>query len=177
MTLRTRVMAALKGAGVPYALIGAGALAVHGVTRATFDFDLLVLDSSCLRPDFWVGLDSDGVSVEVRKGDLTDPLAGVVRFKLPGEGHVDIVVGKFHWQRKILDRAVLRAVPEEANLPVVRAADLILLKLFAGGAQDAWDIQQLLEGDDRDELIAEVKMLLPDLPAQAAKLWRRILES
>lgn len=176
MTLKTRVMAALQGAGIPYALIGAGALAVHGVTRATFDFDLLVLDSSCLRPDFWASLESGGVSVEVRKGDLTDPLAGVVRFKRAGEGHVDVVVGKFQWQRRILDRAVLRAVAE-ANLPVVRADDLILLKLFAGGAQDAWDIQQLLEGEDRDELIAEVEKLLPDLPVQAAKLWRRILES
>lgn len=176
MTLKSRVMAALRGAGVPCCLIGAGALAVHGVTRATFDFDLLVLDSSCLRPDFWASLEGEGVSVEVRKGDLTDPLAGVVRFKLAGEGHVDVVVGKFQWQRRILDRAVLRPVAE-ANLPVVRAADLILLKLFAGGAQDAWDIQQLLEGEDRDELIAEVEKLLPDLPVQAAKLWRRILES
>jgi hypothetical protein len=176
MTLRRRVVAALQEAGVPYALIGAGALAVHGVTRATLDFDLFVLDSSCLRPDFWIGLESQDISAEVRKGDLMDPLAGVARFKSPGEGHVDVVVGKFRWQRGILERAVSRATPE-GNLPVVRAADLILLKLFAGGAQDAWDIQQLLEGDDRDDLIAEVEKLLPELPAQAAKLWRRILES
>lgn len=176
MTLRTRVMAALQGAGVSYALIGAGALAVHGVTRATLDFDLLVLDSSCLRPDFWTDLESQGVSVEVRKGDLTDPLAGVVRFKSPGEGPVDVVVGKFRWQRMILDRAVPKGTPE-GNLTVVRAADLILLKLFAGGAQDGWDIQQLLEGEDRDELIAEVEKLLPELSARAEKLWRRILES
>lgn len=63
MTLRSRVVAALRGASIPHALIGAGALAVHGVTRATLDFDLFVLDSFCLRPDAWADLESQGVSV------------------------------------------------------------------------------------------------------------------
>lgn len=176
MTLRAQVVAALHGAGIPYALIGAGALTVHGVNRASIDFDFLVLDPSCLRRELWAGLESRGVSVDVRKGDLTDPLAGVVRFEAPRESPVDVVVGKFKWQREILDRAVLRNTPQ-GELPVVRPADLILLKLFAGGPQDAWDIQQLLEGEDRDELIAEVERLLPELDADAKKLWRRILES
>jgi len=175
MTLKSQVEAVLQAAGTPYALIGAGALSVHGVTRATSDFDFLVLDPSCLRLDFWTSLKSHGISIDVRKGDLTDPLAGVVRFKLPGEGDVDVVVGKFKWQRKVLDRAAIRTT-QHGNLPVVRAADLILLKLYAGSAQDAWDIQQLLEGDDRGELIAEVEKLLPELPSEAAKLWRKILE-
>jgi hypothetical protein len=176
MTLSARVLAVLHAADISYALIGAGALTVHGVTRATIDFDFLVLDPSCLRRELWTDLESQGVSVDVRKGDLTDPLAGVVRFEAPAVGPVDIVVGKFKWQRNVLDRAVQRATPQ-GNLPVVRAADLILLKLYAGGAQDAWDVQQLLEGEDRDELIKEVERLLPELSADAEKLWRRILES
>jgi len=175
MTLSTRVLAALHAAEISYALIGAGALTVHGVTRATLDSDFLVLDSSCLRRDFWTDLESHGISVDVRKGDLTDPLAGVVRFEAAGEGPVDVVVGKFKWQRKVLDQAIHKTTPQ-GDLPVVRAADLVLLKLYAGSAQDAWDIQQLLEGEDRDELISEVERLLPELPAEAAKLWRRILE-
>ncbi|HYU32265.1 MAG TPA: hypothetical protein VEW48_08880 [Thermoanaerobaculia bacterium] len=150
-------------------------MSVHGVTRSTADVDFLVLDPSCLRLDFWTALESRGVVVDVRKGDLTDPLAGVVRFKVPGEGDVDVVVGKFKWQRKILDRAPLRTT-QQGNLPVVRAADLILMKLHAGGPQDAWDILGLLGREGRDELIAEVEKLLPDLPSDAVKLWRRILE-
>lgn len=148
---------------------------VHGVNRATLDFDLLVMDPSCLRSDLWADLQRQGISVEIRKGDLTDPLAGVVRFRGAGAGEVDLVVGKLIWQRKILERAT--STPGEANIPVVRAADLILLKLYAGGPQDGWDIQQLLAGEDRNELIAEVEQLLPDLPADAKKLWLRILES
>ena len=176
MTLNEQVLAALRAADISYALIGAGALTVHGVARATIDSDLLVLDSSCLRREFWIDLESHGVSVDVRKGDPTDPLAGVVRFEAPGELDVDVVVGKFKWQRGVLERAILRTT-QEGDVPVVRAADLILLKLFAGGPQDAWDIQQLLDGTDRNELIAEVEKLLPELSADAAKLWRRILES
>jgi hypothetical protein len=176
MTLLARAAAVLREAGVAHALIGAGALTVHGVNRATHDLDLLVLDPSCLRTDFWSVLESQEVSVEVRKGDLTDPLAGVVRLRLTGEVPVDVVVGKFTWQRTILERAVVRTTQEAADLPVVRAADLILLKLYAGGAQDGWDIQQLLEGEDRTGLIAEVEPLLPELPSRAVKLWRKVLE-
>lgn len=174
MTLIDQVATVLQGAGVAHALVGAVALSIHGVNRATHDLDLFVVDRSCLRRSFWADLDARGVFVEVRNGDLTDPLAGVVRFQLRGESSVDVVVGKFKWQRDLLDRAILFSA--ETNIPVVRAADLILLKLYAGGAQDAWDIQQLLEGEDRDELIAEVDQLLPDLPSDAVKLWRRILE-
>ncbi len=174
MTLIYQAVTVLQRMGIAHALIGAVALTMHGVNRATHDVDLLVVDLSCLRLDFWTDLEDRGSSVEVRKGDPMDPLAGVVRFRTSGEGPMDVVVGKFKWQRAILDRAVL--MPAEALIPVVRAADLILLKLFAGGAQDAWDIQQLLDGDDRDELIAEVEQFLPELPSDAAKLWRKILE-
>ncbi len=175
MTLIARVVAALQAADISYALIGAGALTVHGVARATIDCDLFVLDASCLQRDLWADLESGGISVDVRKGDMTDPLAGVVRFELPGERDVDVVVGKLKWQRRVLERAALRTT-QDGKLPVVQADDLILLKLFAGGPQDAWDIQQLLDGENRDELIAEVEKLLPELSPEAAKLWRRILE-
>ena len=50
------------------------------------------------------------------------------------------------------------------------------VKLFAGGPQDAWDIQQLLLGPERDSLIAEVERELTDLPGYSYHLWRRILD-
>jgi hypothetical protein len=62
------------------------------------------------------------------------------------------------------------------EIPALRGSDLILLKLFAGGPQDAWDIQQLLAGPERAPLIAEVERDLQDLPGHASRLWRRILD-
>jgi hypothetical protein len=57
--------------------------------RASVDLDLFAADASCLRPDLWADLQSRGVAVQVRKGDLTDALAGVVRFQAPGVREAD----------------------------------------------------------------------------------------
>jgi hypothetical protein len=57
---------------------------------------------------------------------------------------------------------------------VVRAADLVLLKLYAGGLQDAWDVQQLLARPFRAELIREVESRLSDLPARCHDLWKKV---
>lgn len=45
-------------------------------------------------------------------------------------------------------------------------ADLILLKLYAGGSQDAWDIEQLLTGPERAAVTAEIEATLGALPAE-----------
>jgi hypothetical protein len=171
MSLVDEIRSTLDAAGIRHALIGALALSAYGVNRATVDLDLFTTDASCLNPDFWAGLHRHGVTVEVRKGDLTDPLAGVVRFQVAGEGTIDVVVGKHTWQTKILERA-----EPIGGTPVVRAADLVLLKLYAGGPQDAWDIQQLLARPFREELIREVELRLSDLPARCQDLWRKVRE-
>ena len=174
VSLLARVARVLEEARISYALIGASALNVHGVVRSSIDFDLFGLERACLDRRTWSGLETEGVSVEVRKGDPQDPLAGVVRFEVPTELPVDLVVGKFPWQRKILDRAG-KAVFAGVELPVIRAVDLILLKLYAGGSQDAWDIQQLLAGPDRVSLIAGVEDELGVLSAECSRLWKRIV--
>jgi hypothetical protein len=171
MTLLEEIRSILEAAGIRHALIGAAALAAYGVNRASVDLDLLVADSSCLRPDLWTDLQSRGVTVQVRKGDLTDPLAGVVRLQAPGEAPIDVVVGKFVWQTRLLERA-----EPIGGILVVRAADLVLLKLYAGGLQDAWDMQQLLARPFRDDLIHEVESRLSDLPARCQGLWTKILQ-
>ncbi|MGH7356491.1 MAG: hypothetical protein ACRELS_18185 [Candidatus Rokuibacteriota bacterium] len=61
------------------------------------------------------------------------------------------------------------------SVPVVAAADLVLLKLYAGGSQDMWDIEQLLAGPGRAALVAGV--VLPALPEDARRLWARIAGS
>lgn len=63
---------------------------------------------------------------------------------------------------------------EGVDVPVAAPADLILLKLYAGGPQDAWDIEQLLGGPDRAQLVAEVEAALRPLPAECHQLWERV---
>jgi hypothetical protein len=171
MSLLDEIRSTLDAAGIRHALIGALALSAYGVNRATVDLDLFAADASCLRPDLWSDLRDHGVAVEIRKGDMTDPLAGVVRFRAAGESPIDVVVGKFSWQARLLERA-----EPIGDTLVVRAADLVLLKLYAGGLQDAWDVQQLLARPFREDLIREVESRLSDLPAPCEDLWRKILQ-
>ena len=174
MSLLDRVAAILDGAGARYAVIGASAMAAHGVARSTHDIDLLTLADACLDAGLWAPLADAGVAVSVARGDAADPLAGVVRFSERGKRPVDLVVGRYRWQVRMLERAE-PAVVGGSSVPTVQARDLVTLKLFAGGAQDAWDVAQLLAGPDREALIAEVSADIGDLPAHCGKSWERIL--
>lgn len=156
-------------------MIGAAALAVHGVTRGTRDLDLFTTARECLDRVTWKPLESAGVAVRVRRGDADDPLAGVARFTMSGSGPVDLVIGKSAWQVGIPDRA-RPALVAGAQLPVARASDVILLKLYGGGPQDAWDIEQLLAAGDRAALVVEVDAVVTSLPTECRELWRRIHE-
>jgi len=73
----------------------------------------------------------------------------------------------------VLARAVETEIGS-VRVPVARAADLILLKLYAGGHQDKWDIEQLLTGPDRERLVAAVDHEVDALPADSRRLWARI---
>ncbi|MEE8311417.1 MAG: hypothetical protein V3R77_04110 [Candidatus Binatia bacterium] len=162
----------LERNGIAHALIGAAALAVHGLARATADIDLLSADVVCLNDDMWNSLRTAGYSVECRRGDADDPLAGVVRAESSDGETVDVIVGRDAWQRPALARAVTHRIGD-ADVPVVSAGDLVRLKLFAGGPQDAWDIDQLLDLDP--ELEQQVIAALHELPTDAVKLWETIL--
>jgi hypothetical protein len=157
---------------VPFALIGAAALAIHGISRSTLDIDLLVTSREVLDRAFWTML-PEAVSRDLRRGDATDPLAGVVRLSALGERDVDIVVGRGTWDAEV----VARAEPAHhggRDLPIARVDDLVLLKLYAGGSQDRWDIEQLLARPDRPAIVEAVERSLPRLPADARSLWNTL---
>jgi hypothetical protein len=173
VTLLDDVAESLDGEGLPFALIGASALAVHGVVRSTFDYDLLTTSTRVLTEGFWTGLRA-AVVVDARRGDADDPLAGIVRLSAPGERDVDLVVGRQGW----LDGVVARrfAVPMAGrDVYCATAADLVLLKLYSGGLQDRWDIQMLLETVGKAGLAEDVESRLSQLPSYAGALWQTIL--
>ena len=178
MTLLDAVAAHLERFGIPHALVGAAALALHGISRSTLDQDILVTDTRVLDEGFWKEFVSTAL-VDRRRGDSDDPLAGVVRIESGDDRAVDrtvdLIVGHSAWQSDMLTRA--EPVLDASGLRVVRAADLVLLKLYAGGSQDRWDIEQLLASDESGTLIAEVEERLPDLPARCAALWIRLRTS
>jgi hypothetical protein len=169
-SLLARVLEALEGRGAQPALIGGMALAAHGVGRATQDFDILVLDAAHLSASSWDTLRDSGAEIEIRRGDAADPLAGVVRISKAGEASVDVVIGKRPWHSGILDRRKTFSLGD-LPVPVVEAADLVLLKLDAGGPQDRLDIQLLLRGPGGEALRADVERRLAASPKPLRRAW------
>ena len=172
MTLLAAVTDLLRRRGTRHAVIGAAALAVHGVSRATRDIDLLVADPACLERPYWEGLEPATATVAIYPGAADDPLAGAVRVRGPAGPPLDVVVGRGSWVAGVLERATVHEI-EGLPVPVVTRADLVLLKLYAGGPQDAWDIEQLIAEADAATL-AEVGDRLAALPEEARRLWQRI---
>jgi len=157
-----------------FALIGAAAMAVHGVSRSTRDLDVLVTDVACLTSGFWDRAKLPDVEIAIHPGDADDPLAGAVRLRSrEGGGPLDVVVGRGGWLSAVLQRAADSDV-DGVRVPVATRPDLILLKLYAGGPQDAWDIEQLLAGPGSHAVVVDVERELAVLPPAARQLWRRI---
>ena len=171
MRFTPRVIAYLESQGVACALIGGVALSVHGIARATLDVDLLVADPAVLQREFWGAATALGTA-EIRRGDAEDPLAGVVRFARRREP-VDVLVGRGAWTRKILARRQHVRL-ERATLPVVERADLVVLKLFAGGPQDLLDVKLLVAADTGGRLAALVESRLREAPPSVRRTWKRM---
>ena len=170
-SLVARVASLLERAGIPNALIGAGALAVHGISRSTFDRDLLTTDARTLTRATWAELAAD-FSINIRLGDDEDPLRGVVRIEGRESPAVDVVVGRSAWQARLLEEAAPLDTPD-GSMRVVSAVGLVLLKLYAAGPQDLWDVEQL-RSVHAAALDAAVESRLGDLPEEARRLWRRL---
>ncbi len=167
------VVSHLERNDIRFALIGAAALAIHGVSRSTLDIDLLITDRRVLDASFWIGL-PESITRDIRPGDADDPLAGVVRLSASGQRDVDIVIGRGAWENGVLARAD-RILHQGHYLPAARVDDLILLKLYAGGSQDRWDIEQLLARPDRAAIAAAVEQSLGQLPPDARRLWQTLI--
>jgi predicted nucleotidyltransferase len=174
LSLLAEVVGVLRERGIDHALIGAAAMALHGVSRATVDVDLLTVDVRALETELWTDFSARNVAVRVLKGDTDDPLAGSVRLETRGADIVDVVVGRYKWQREVLEASEPLSIGE-IEIPVVRPSGLVVLKLHAGGPKDAWDISSLAETHEQWASIQEeVEAFLDRLPVESRRLWERL---
>lgn len=158
---------------IPYAVIGAVALAVHGAPRYSADIDLMVADTKVLDRKFWSN--APIFPTELRRGDWDDPLAGLLVFPItPGAMPVEVVVGKGYAVRFALETAHENA---QLGCPVVTPLGLALLKLEAGGTRDIHDLlaldeaQQALTGWS---LTHAVEPHIDKLSQDAQSAWVRL---
>lgn len=142
------VLAVLDAAGVPHALCGGLAMAVHGFPRATVDIDLLVLATDLPRVEAAVaplGFTIHAIPMTFHGGDVE------IRR-----------LSKVHETGQLLSLDVLLVTPaiesvwssrqvmewDFGKLTVVSREGLIALKSLRGSGRDQDDIEQLRSGTE-----------------------------
>ena len=156
----------LERDAIPYCLIGATALAAHGFARQSQDVDLLCMDDRVLGASYWIAMVP---APEIREGDATDPLRGLVRF--PSMPPLDLIVGRGHAARLAVETAVKRG---EGQWPLCTPLALTLLKLEAGSGQDRADIVNLVathRAAGRAAWTADIATHLAKLSQDAREAW------
>lgn len=177
------VAAECEKAGVPCAVIGAMALAVHNYPRATEDFDLATdVDPFRTLPAIAETLRARGYEVELVTPDAEDPLGGVLNVTGPDFGLVQVVnyENPFSSRRTPATEAIRNATAggiDGSRLRVVTLPDLIALKLYAGGPKSRADVAELLQRNAPVDLVAiravcERARLGPQLEALLEELER-----
>jgi hypothetical protein len=167
MTVIEAVSQMLVSIGAPYALIGARAVGARGYPRMTLDYDFLTSDARVLERGVWKELEERGATIDPRKGDFDDPIAGVVHISFADGVEADVLLAKWKWESEIIERSE-RLDVGGSIVPVPSTSDLILLKLAAGGPIDLQDVVSLL-ATNRETLVREVDdkidRVLPDVSA------------
>jgi len=176
MTLQELLVAVdriVAKSSIPYAVIGAYAVAAWGEVRGTRDLDVLIeaADLERLVPT----LGQDSANIELRRGDEDDPIAAVIRMVV-GHGadrqSVDIIAGIRGIPVGIVARAH-RIELAGRSVAIASPEDMLILKLRAGSARDVEDARSIVRVQGKRlsrALLAEI--CPPDLAPRLADLLR-----
>jgi len=125
------------------ALIGGLAVATWGSPRTTEDIDLLAEMTPSAEID--AAFRTEGWHPSWHHGGSEDPIPLLLRLK-GGHGgpEIEVICATRSWERAMLDRSIRVVLSGGFSVPVVAPADLIVLKLLAGGPQDLIDVADLL---------------------------------
>jgi len=158
----TRVLAMvgdfLRGVDQPFAVIGALGLAARGLSRTTFDVDIVVhFEAQEKLLEFF---ESKGYKCEHVSSGYSNHSHSDQEL-----GRVDVVYVRGETAAKIFDGASMHRAPGGISIPVPRPEHLAAMKIFAiknnpkRVFQDLEDIQQILRLPevDRDEIVAYMR--------------------
>lgn len=151
----------LKECWVPYAVIGGYAVAAWGEVRATRDIELL-----CRPTDLeavQAALRGAHLDFEHRVGDLSDPIAHVIRVRVEPAGEpyeVDLIAGIEGAPPGIFERLRMVRV-DDLEIPVASPEDVIILKLLGGSARDLEDARSVLRVQGEKLDLALLRRLCP----------------
>lgn len=128
----------LRQEQVEYAVIGAFALAVHGVVRASMDADILLFTTPRRLNELHARFEQTGFTAESRQGDSDDPIPAMLGLSDDHGNRVDLLAGLRGLDPLVFSRTVEVDFHGE-RLRIVGREDFIAMKCFAGGPQDLVD--------------------------------------
>lgn len=141
----SEMLSALSDAGAEYLLVGAHAMAAHGLPRATGDMDLWVRPSPENAERVWRALAEFGAPLDqLSQEDLTEPEVvfqlGVVPSRIDILTSVTGVDFEDAWpRREVIDL-------DGVQVGVIAREDLIRNKKAVGRLRDLADIEELERG-------------------------------
>lgn len=144
--LLVHVVNVLKEMEIPYVVVGAFAVSFHGVPRSTNDADAAIWlqGTGKTEGDLTTRMKDEGFRVNLKHGDLEDPLIGVAVVEDPYNNRLDLILGI----RGLAPEAVSRAIAAPilgTSVNIIAAEDLIPMKISAGGVRDLVDAKGILQ--------------------------------
>jgi hypothetical protein len=139
------MLSALSEAGAEYLVVGAHALAAHGLPRATGDLDIWVRATPENAARVWRALEQFGAPLhELRREDLTTIdlvfQIGVAPSRIDLLTSITGVAFEDAWPNRVIVRIAGQ------NVPTIGRDDLIRNKRAAGRPRDLADIAELDSG-------------------------------
>jgi hypothetical protein len=132
------VVEILRREQVDYAVIGAFALTVLGVVRATTDADALLFTTPGRLAKLEKSFKQAGFDTQLRTAEADDPVSGMLVLGDDFGNRVELLGGLRNMDPEIFSRT-LEVKFRDETLRVVGREDFIALKCFAGGPQDLID--------------------------------------
>lgn len=137
---------AINSKGIPYAVCGGWAMAIHGLPRATVDIDLLILSDDLER--LWAIAKQHGYNVEGLPLHFADGIIEIRRISKVDEETKRLFTLDFLLVTEPLNsvwESREQVQWEEGKIWVVSKDGLIRLKTISGREQDLLDIRKLRE--------------------------------
>ena len=145
------LLVALQRAGVRFLIVGAHALAVHGIPRATGDLDILVAPDADNAARLMLALGEFGAPVEshgITARDFENE-GTVYQLGLPPR-RIDLMTSITGVSFEEAESTAIETEIEDLRVPVLGRRQLLVNKLALGRPKDLADAQLLAEEPDGD---------------------------
>jgi hypothetical protein len=169
------VVEILRPEGVDYLVIGAFALSVHGVVRASRDADALLSVAPKRLEALSELFEQAGFGTTLRRGGADDPITAMLVLKDGLGNQVDLLGGLRGLDPKAFSRGIDVAFLGQ-TLRIVSREDFIAIKCYAGGPQDILDARSAYDGSDGPVDLDLLRTLTRRFGRDAADRLEAVLE-